>query len=333
MSVAAAHRVSVVVPVFNEEESLPQLHREVSAAFANHPHLEYELILVDDGSKDRSYEVMRSLYESDPAHVRAIQLRRNFGQTAAMAAGFDAATGDLIAPMDADLQNDPADIPRMVALIDEGYDVVSGWRADRKDKFVSRRLPSITANFLISSITRVRLHDYGCTLKIYKREVIEHMRLYGELHRFLPALASWAGAGVTEVKVNHRARQFGKTKYGIGRTIRVVLDLITIKFLLSYSTKPMQVFGFWGFVSLFLGFLAGAFTAAMKIFENQSVNRNGWTFVCIFFTLGGLQLIGMGILGEINVRTYYESQHKPVYTVRERLGKTDAGEAPPSKNV
>lgn len=325
MFVAGTHHVSVVVPVFNEEDSLQPLYREIAEALGKCPDLTYELILVDDGSSDRSFEVMRSLHEADPDHVRAIRLRRNFGQTAAMAAGFDAAMGDLIVPMDADLQNDPADIPHMVKLIDQGYDVVSGWRADRKDKFISRRLPSVTANFLISRITGVRLHDYGCTLKVYKREVVEHMRLYGELHRFLPALASWAGAGVTEVKVNHRPRKFGKTKYGIGRTIRVVLDLITIKFLLSYSTKPMQVFGFWGFVSLFLGFLAGLFTAAMKIFENQSVNRNGWTFVCLFFTLGGLQLIGMGILGEINVRTYYESQNKPVYTVRERLEKAGSG--------
>jgi glycosyltransferase involved in cell wall biosynthesis len=263
---------------------------------------------------------MRALYEEDRAHVKAIRLRRNFGQTAAMAAGFDASKGDLIVPMDADLQNDPADIARLVARIDEGYDVVSGWRANRQDKFISRRIPSILANGLISMITRVPLHDYGCTLKAYHRDVVKLMNLYGEQHRFLPALASWAGARVTELQVNHRARKFGRSKYGIGRTIRVVLDLITIRFLLSYSTKPMQIFGWWGFVSMGMGFLAGLVTAAEKILYNQSVNRNGWMFVCIFFTLGGLQLIGMGLLGEISVRTYYESQHKPVYTVREKLG-------------
>jgi glycosyltransferase involved in cell wall biosynthesis len=319
MSGANSHFLSIVVPVYNEEDSLRPLHQEISEAFRKVPGTSYEIILVDDGSHDASFDVIRELHAADPEHVRGIRLRRNFGQTAAMAAGFDAASGDLIIPLDADLQNDPNDIPRLVAVIDEGYDVVSGWRADRQDKFLSRRLPSIAANTLISRITGVRLHDYGCTLKIYKRDVIEHMRLYGELHRFLPALASWAGASVTEAKVNHRARRYGRSKYGIGRTIRVILDLITVKFLLSYSTKPMQVFGKWGFVSIFLGFISGLFTAAMKILENQSVNRNGWTFVCIFFTLGGLQLIGMGILGEINVRTYYESQKKPVYTVRERL--------------
>ena len=317
---SAGRFLSVVVPVFNEQESLRPLNGEISDALSRVDGLSYEIILVDDGSSDGSFEVMRALYEEDPGHVKAIRLRRNFGQTAALAAGFDAAQGDIIIPMDADLQNDPQDIPRLIDKMGEGYDVVSGWRADRQDRFWSRRLPSILANGLISSITGVRLHDYGCTLKAYHRDVVKHMNLYGEQHRFLPALASWAGARVTEIPVNHRARKFGRSKYGIGRTLRVILDLITVKFLLSYSTKPMQVFGRWGFVSILLGVGAGLIAAADKLFGGLSVNRNGWTFICFFFLLGGLQLIGLGLLGEISVRTYYESQRKAVYTVRERLG-------------
>jgi glycosyltransferase involved in cell wall biosynthesis len=315
------HVLSIVIPVFNEEDSLRALHREISDAMGRLDRPSYEIVFVDDGSSDGSFEIIRALHEEDPAHVKGIRLRRNFGQTAALAAGFDAAQGDIIIPMDADLQNDPQDIPRLIEKIDEGYDVVSGWRANRQDKFISRRIPSILANGLISTITGVHLHDYGCTLKAYHCDVVKHMNLYGEQHRFLPALASWAGARVTEIPVNHRARKFGRSKYGIGRTLRVVLDLMTVKFLLSYSTKPMQIFGWWGFVSMAVGFLAGLITAADKILYNQSVNRNGWMFVCIFFTLGGLQLIGMGLLGEISVRTYYESQKKTIYTVRERLDK------------
>ena len=312
--------LSVVVPVFNEQESLRPLYREIADALSRVDGLSYEIILVDDGSSDGSFEVMRALHEEDAAHVKAIRLRRNFGQTAALAAGFDAARGNIIIPIDADLQNDPRDIPRLIDKMGEGYDVVSGWRADRQDRFWSRRLPSILANVLISTITGVRLHDYGCTLKAYHRDVVKHMNLYGEQHRFLPALASWAGARVTEIPVNHRARKFGRSKVGIGRTLRVILDLITVKFLLSYSTKPMQVFGRWGFISILLGVCAGLITAADKLLADLSVNRNGWTFICFFFLLGGLQLIGLGLLGEISVRTYYESQRKSVYTVRERLG-------------
>ena len=314
------HVLSIVVPVFNEEDSLRALHREISDAMGDLDRFSYEIVFVDDGSSDGSFEVMRALHEEDPAHVKAIRLRRNFGQTAALAAGFDAAQGDIIIPMDADLQNDPQDIPRLTEKIDEGYDVVSGWRANRQDKFISRRIPSILANGLISMITGVHLHDYGCTLKAYHCDVVKHMNLYGEQHRFLPALASWAGARVTEIPVNHRARKFGRSNYGIGRTLRVILDLITVKFLLSYSTKPMQVFGRWGLISILLGVGAGLITAVDKLFGNLSVNRNGWTFICFFFLLGGLQLIGLGLLGEISVRTYYESQRKAVYTVRERLG-------------
>jgi glycosyltransferase involved in cell wall biosynthesis len=314
--------ISIIVPVYNEEDSLRPLYDEVTAAMQHGAISSYELILVDDGSKDTSVQVMAELFERDPEHVRCIMLRRNFGQTAAMAAGFDAAQGELIIPMDADLQNDPADIPRLVATIQEGYDVVSGWRKDRQDKVLSRKIPSKMANWLISKITGVDLHDYGCTLKAYHRDVTQHLRLYGEMHRFLPALASWTGARVTELPVNHRSRQFGQSKYGIDRTLRVVLDLITVKFLLSYSTKPMQVFGKWGFIAMFIGALAGMWTLGLKIFtEHHNVTGNPYLYIAIFFMLGGLQLICMGLLGELNVRTYYESQQKPIYTIREQLRK------------
>jgi len=313
----ANHLLSIVVPVFNEQDSLRQLYVEVTKALRD---LSYEIILVDDGSTDGSADAARALHADDPEHVRVILLRRNFGQTAALAAGLNAARGDIIIPMDGDLQNDPADIPRLLEKIEEGYDVVSGWRAHRKDALVSRRLPSVVANTLISWITGVKLHDYGCTLKAYHRSVIEHLNIYGEQHRFLPALASWAGAKVTELEVNHRPRRFGQSKYGINRTTRVLLDLITVKFLLSYSTKPMQVFGKWGFYSIFLGAVAAVLTVALKLLKNQDITGNPWMYICIFFTLGGLQLIGMGLLGEINVRTYYESQKKPIYTIRETLG-------------
>ncbi len=312
-----AYAVSVVVPIFNEVESLPRLYQEVREAMEA-AGVAYEIIFVDDGSTDGSADLFRTLHAEDPERVRYIVFRRNFGQTAAMAAGFDCARHEVIVPIDADLQNDPHDIPRLLEKIDEGYDVVSGWRADRKDKLLSRRLPSMLANRLISAITGVHLHDYGCTLKAYHREVAEHMNFYGELHRFLPVLASWAGARVAEIEVNHRPREFGQSKYGIGRTLRVVLDLITIKFLLSYSTKPMQVFGKWGMAAMATGFGAALITLAQKLWKGQDVTDNAWLFIAMFFSLGGLQLIGMGLLGEINVRTYYESQQKSIYTIREQ---------------
>ncbi len=312
--------LSIVVPVYNEEESLPKLHAEITAAMGSLSGLRYETIFVDDGSTDGSVDILRELHAADPEHVRAIVFRRNFGQTAAMAAGFDAATGDVIVPMDADLQNDPGDIALLLDKLGEGFDVVSGWRKNRQDKMLSRRLPSVLANRLISWITGVPLHDYGCTLKAYRREVARHIDFYGELHRFLPALASWSGAKVAEIPVNHRSRRYGVSKVGIDRTLRVVLDLITVKFLMSYSTKPMQVFGKWGMLSLLVGFLAGLVTAYDKVFHGLSVNRNGWMLLCVLFLITGMQFISMGLLGEINVRTYYESQKKPIYTVRERIG-------------
>jgi glycosyltransferase involved in cell wall biosynthesis len=307
-----------VIPLFNEEESLRILHREISEVLQQMPQHTYEILFVDDGSSDDSYGVACELHEKDPEHVIVIGLRRNFGQTAAMAAGFDTARGDIIIAMDADLQNDPADMPQLLEKMDEGFEVVSGWRAHRRDKFFSRRLPSVLANKLISWITGVRLHDYGCTLKAYDHRVMESVQLYGEMHRFLPALASWAGARVAEIEVNHRPRRFGGSHYRMDRTLRVILDLITVKFLVSYSTKPMQVFGRWGVYSIGLGVLAGFLTVALKLLPpHQDVTGNPWMYLCIFLLLGGLQLVGMGLLGEISARTYYESQQKSTYTVRE----------------
>jgi glycosyltransferase involved in cell wall biosynthesis len=307
--------LSLVVPVFNEVENLAALYDEVVTAFAGHG-LEFELILVDDGSRDGSVPLMLELAERDE-RVKVILLRRNFGQTAAMAAGFDAASGDVIIPMDGDLQNDPADIPKLVAKIEEGFDVVSGWRAHRKDRFFSRRLPSVLANGLISRMTGVHLHDYGCTLKAYRREVLTEVNLYGELHRFVPALASQVGARVTEIPVNHRPRRAGTSKYGIDRTLRVVLDLITVKFLLKYATRPMQLFGKWGVVTFLLAGLSGATTLWMKFFQGLSMNRNPLTILTAFLLFTGVQFIVMGLLGELVTRTYHEVQDKPIYVIRE----------------
>lgn len=309
--------LSIVVPIYNEEENIPHLHERVTAAMAG-ADIDYELILVDDGSSDGSFPLLRELAERDP-RVKVIRFRRNFGQTAAMAAGFGVARGRVVIPMDGDLQNDPADIPMLLAKIDEGYDVVSGWRKDRQDTFINRRLPSILANGLISRMTGVHLHDYGCTLKAYRREVLDGVNLYGEMHRFVPALASQVGARVAELPVRHHPRLHGTSKYGISRTMRVVLDLMTVKFLLSYSTKPIQLFGKWGIYTILAGVATGSLTLWMKFFEGMSMNRNPLLIVTAFLLFGGVQLIALGLLGEVNARTYHESQGKPIYVVRERI--------------
>lgn len=309
--------LSIVVPIYNEEETIPHLHARVSDALTESG-IDYELILVDDGSSDGSFALLREIAQQD-RRVKVIRFRRNFGQTAAMAAGFDAARGRVIVPMDGDLQNDPADIPMLLATIDEGYDVVSGWRKDRQDTFVNRRLPSIIANALISRMTGVHLHDYGCTLKAYRREVLDGVNLYGEMHRFVPALASQVGARVAEIPVRHHARLYGTSKYGISRTMRVVLDLMTVKFLLTYSTKPIQLFGKWGIYTILAGFLTGGLTLSMKLFEGMSMNRNPLLILTAFLLFGGVQFIALGLLGEVNARTYHESQGKPIYVVREKI--------------
>ena len=309
--------LSVVVPIYNEEENIPILHARVSEALSA-ARLDYELILVDDGSSDNSYPALKLLAAKD-ARVKVVRFRRNFGQTAAMAAGFDLASGRVVVPMDGDLQNDPLDIPLLLARIDDGYDVVSGWRKERKDTFINRRLPSILANSCISRLTGVHLHDYGCTLKAYRREVLEDVNLYGEMHRFVPALASQVGGRVTEMPVRHHERLHGQSKYGISRTMKVILDLMTVKFLLSYSTKPIQLFGRWGIYTLCAGMLSGAATIYMKFFEQMSMNRNPLLILTAFLLFMGIQFIVMGLLAELSARTYYEAQGKPIYNIKEKL--------------
>jgi len=308
---------SIVVPIYNEEDNISELYRAITSAL-DVTDTDYEILMVDDGSADGSFSALKKIAAQDQ-RVKVIRFRRNFGQTAAMSAGFDAAAGDIIIPMDGDLQNDPADIPRLIDKLHEGYDVVSGWRSDRKDTFITRKIPSILANGLISWLTGVHLHDYGCTLKAYRREVLDGINLYGEMHRFVPALASQVGAKVTEMPVNHRPRLHGTSKYGISRTLRVVLDLMTVKFLLAYSTKPIQLFGKWGVYTLLAGLGSGGMTIYMKVFEHFSMNRNPLLILTAFLLFMGIQFIVLGLLGELNARTYYEAQGKPIYVVRDRI--------------
>lgn len=315
----AIKRISIVIPVHNEADSLRELHAEITAAMQALPEISYEVLFVDDASTDGSRALIRTLMQEDPEHVGLLALRRNFGQTAAMAAGFDACTGQVVIPMDGDLQNDPADIPRLLAKMAEGYDLVSGWRARRQDPYLSRILPSRIANGVISRITGVRLHDYGCTLKAYHREVVEHIAFYGEMHRLLPALARWAGASIAEIEVNHRPRIHGRSKYGIGRTFSVLLDLLTVKFLMDYATKPMRVFGGAGLTLFALGGVSGGISLLQKLTPPyQDVTSSPWMFIAIFLLLGGTQFLSLGLLGEIAIRTYYESQQKPIYTLKEK---------------
>lgn len=308
---------SIVVPIYNEEDNISDLYRAIITAL-DATDTDYEIIMVDDGSADGSFSALKAIAAQD-LRVKVIRFRRNFGQTAAMSAGFDAASGDIIIPMDGDLQNDPADIPRLIEKLHEGYDVVSGWRSDRKDTFVTRKIPSILANALISRLTGVHLHDYGCTLKAYRREVLDGINLYGEMHRFVPALASQVGAKVAEIPVNHHPRLHGTSKYGISRTLRVILDLMTVKFLLAYSTKPIQLFGKWGVYTLLAGLGSGSMTIYMKVFEHYSMNRNPLLILTAFLLFMGIQFIVLGLLGELNARTYYEAQGKPIYVVRDRV--------------
>ena len=307
--------LSVVIPIRNEEPNLPELYREFTetlAAFGR----PYELVLVDDGSTDRSFALLAELQAKDP-RVRVIRFRRNFGQTAAFAAGFKYARGALIVTADGDLQNDPRDIARMVEMIADGADIVCGWRKNRKDTLVTRRIPSKLANHLISWATGVRLHDYGCSLKVFRAEVVKPLKLYGEMHRFLPAIASELGVSIREVVVNHRARRHGTSKYGLSRTIRVILDLLTVKFLLSYSTKPLQIFGLVGGGMLFAGLLVSAWLAYQRLFGYQSIANRPLLLFGILLIFTGLQLLTLGLLAELQARTYHESQDKPTYVIRE----------------
>lgn len=315
-------KISIVIPAYNEEENIQYLYDELNNVFGPLDS-EHEFLFIDDGSSDSTLDVLHMIQEQDP-HVKIICFRRNFGQTAAMSAGFDFASGDVIITMDADLQNDPRDIPRMIEKINEGYDVVTGWRFDRKDAFLNRRLPSIIANKIISWTTQVSLHDYGCTLKAFRREVIKNIKLYGEMHRFIPAIASGMGISFTEIKVNHRPRKFGTSKYGISRTIRVVLDLITVKFLLSYSTRPIQVFGLLGVMSGLIGFLIAFVMIIQRQFFEIPMGDRPLLLLAILLVFVGIQFISIGLIAELQSRTYHESQQKPVYFVREVYGLEDA---------
>ena len=313
--------ISVVTPLLNEQDNIRPLYDEITQALDGK--FEYEIIFIDDGSTDKSFERLAELHQKDK-RVRVIRFRKNFGQTAATSAGFNHARGRVIVAMDADLQNDAADIPAMMEKLDEGYDVVSGWRKVRHDKALTRKLPSKMANWVIARITGVKLHDFGCTLKAYRREVIAETRLYGEMHRFIPALASWAGARICEMVVNHRPRVAGEAKYGLGRTFKVVLDLITVKFLGSYSTKPIYIFGGLGALTGVGAFLAGLALIYQKIASNLSMNRNPLLILTAMLFTATIQFILMGLLAELLVRTYHESQDRPTYVIREILESDSA---------
>jgi glycosyltransferase involved in cell wall biosynthesis len=307
--------LSVVIPVFNEAPNVRRLYDELTEVLGAYAR-PYELVIVDDGSRDDTFAQLAAAQASDP-RLRVIRFRRNFGQTAAFAAGIAHARGRLIVLSDGDLQNDPRDIPQMVARIEAGHDIVCGWRKDRKDTFVTRRLPSIIANRIISWATGVALHDYGCSLKVFRAEVIKPLRLYGEMHRFLPAIASQLGVSIDEVVVNHRARQAGTSKYGLGRTVRVVLDLATVKFLLNYSTRPLQIFGLLGLVALALGVGITGWLGYVRLFAGQSIGDRPLLLLGVMLLFIGVQLVTFGLLAELLARTYYESQDKPTYVIRE----------------
>lgn len=306
--------LSLVVPVWNEEGSLRPLWTAIREAL-DPLGLTYEVILVDDGSTDGTIHVARQIQAQDQRWM-IVALRRNFGQTSALSAGFAHARGEVIVTLDGDLQNDPADIPMLLELTKE-YDLVSGWRADRKDPFFTRQLPSRVANWLISMVTGVKLHDYGCTLKAYRREVVRELHLYGEMHRFIPAVASWMGVSVTEVPVRHHARRMGRSKYGPGRILRVLLDLLTVKFLLSYSTKPIQIFGLLGLIATMVGGLLGVYLSLLKLVGGHDIGQRPLLLLSVLLMIVGVQVIILGLLGELLVRIYYESQGKPVYAIRQ----------------
>ncbi|MBF6612638.1 MAG: glycosyltransferase family 2 protein [Chloroflexi bacterium] len=305
---------SIIVPVYDEEDNLPLLHSRITEAMQPLG-ATYEIIYVDDGSRDASFTRLSEIAAHDP-NVVVVQFRRNFGQTAALAAGIAKSCGDNLVFMDADLQNDPADIPQLLEKLEQGFDVVSGWRVNRQDAAFSRKLPSRLANGLISAVTGVHLHDYGCTLKAYRREVVEHIELYGEMHRFIPAHAAWVGATITEIPVQHHPRIHGKSKYGIARTLKVILDLLTVKFLGSYSTKPIYIFGGLGLSSIAVSFVSIAIATMDKLLNGVSLIQSPLLLLTAMLFIIGVQLVLMGFIAEIGVRTYHESQSKPTYVVR-----------------
>jgi glycosyltransferase involved in cell wall biosynthesis len=317
MSEAIKETLSILIPVFNEEESISPLYDRLMTALkkTGRP---YEVIFVDDGSSDSSLEILLDISKKNP-NVKVISLSRNFGQTAALSAGIDFSSGEILIPMDGDLQNDPEDILPLLQKIEEGYDVVSGWRKSRKDSLLTRRFPSMVANRMISLIGGVHLHDHGCTLKAYKRDILKNIRLYGEMHRFIPIYAQWIGARVSEIPVNHFPRRSGSSKYGMSRIIKVILDLMVVKFLLSYSQKPIYVFGGMGLLMILAAFLSGGFAVYLKIFKSVSFILTPLPLLCVLLLMLGFLSILMGFLAEILTRTYYESQRKPTYQIKETI--------------
>lgn len=310
--------LSLVIPVYNEQDNLPMLFEAIYTAMKS-MNRTWEVILVDDGSRDKSLDILKEYAEKDPTHIRVVSFRRNFGQTAATAAGIDYSSGEIIVLLDADMQNDPADIPLLLAKLDEGYDLVSGWRKYRQDNALTRNFPSMVANKIISWVTGVHLHDYGCTLKAYRREVLEGFRLYGEMHRFIPVYANSVGAKITEMPVRHHARRFGKTKYGIERTVKVILDLFTVKFLVSYSAKPIYVFGSAGGFLILSSAVLMTYLFIRRVFFEVAISTSPLLPLTAMFFILGFQSILMGLIAEMLVRTYHESQRKPTYTIRTKL--------------
>jgi glycosyltransferase involved in cell wall biosynthesis len=311
-------QISVVVPVLNEEGSVEELSRKLVKVLEKSGR-SFEILFVDDGSTDRTLEILKAVHRLD-GRVKVLSFRKNFGQTAAIAAGFDYARGEIVVTIDGDLQNDPEDIPRLVDKVEEGYDLVSGWRRKRRDPFLSRRLPSLIANWLISRITGVKLHDYGCTLKAFRHEVVKNVSLYGEMHRFIPAIASGMGVSVAEIPVNHYPRLTGKSKYGIFRTVKVILDLITVKFLLSYSTRPIHIFGLFGIGSGVLGGGLLAYLAVIRLIFHVPIGNRPMLLLAIMLVFIGVQFITMGLLAELQTRVYHEAQDKATYALREEIG-------------
>lgn len=310
-------KVSIVIPIFNEEGNIKQLYSEIVNVFKTYKS-DYEIIAVNDGSIDNSLNILRNLCKVDQK-LKVLNFKFNTGQTAAMSAGIKVAQGDVIIPMDSDLQNDPKDIPKFIEKLDEGYDVVSGWRKNRKDFVFTRKIPSLIANWIIRIMTVTSIHDYGCSMKAYKKDLIQGISLYGEMHRFIPAYAKWHGAKVTEIIVNHRARIHGKTKYGLSRTFKVILDLVVVKFLSRYMNKPMHFFGGIGFVSFGLGLTIGIITVVLKLAHLRDFVSTPLPILSVFLMLVGVQFIGMGVLAEMLMRVYYESKDSTPYVITERI--------------
>lgn len=316
--------LSVVIPIYNEEKNIQILYERLSTSLTK-LELSYEIIFVDDGSTDKSFDILKDIQKKDE-NVVLISFRRNFGQTAAFCAGFKEATGNFIVTMDGDLQNDPEDIGKLLKVLEQGYDLVSGWRKNRKDSFINRKLPSMIANWLISKVTGVNLHDYGCSLKAYRSEIIKNLKLYGEMHRFIPALANQIGAKITEIEVSHNPRLYGKSKYGISRTFKVIIDLIMIKFFQSFYTKPLRAFGSIGLIFSLIGFFLALRLTFEKFYYSQNIGGRPLLLLSVLLIILGIQFIAVGLLGEFLVRIYFESQGKPIYYIKEILSSRPKGD-------